>query len=102
MDETCGFDGGRSEADVLRRHTNVEAVVSGHLHRSLHRRYAGTISVTAPSTASQLALALRGGPVEYTSEPTGFVVHHWRPDHGLVSHVVPIGSFDAWSPTWAD
>jgi 3',5'-cyclic AMP phosphodiesterase CpdA len=101
MDATCGFDGGDREAEVLRRYGNVEAVVSGHLHRSLQCRYAGTISVTAPSTASPLVLALSGDPVEYTSEPTGVLLHHWRAGHGLVSHVVPVGEFDAWSPTWA-
>lgn len=102
MDETCGFPDGDREADIIRRHPQVEAVVSGHLHRSLQRRYAGTISVTCPATSSQLALGLDGGPVGYTTQPTGFVAHHWRPGLGLVSHVVPIGSFDAWSPSWAD
>lgn len=101
MDEACGFAAGDREADVLRRHSNVEAVVSGHLHRSLQRRYAGTVSITCPSTAGSLALGLEGGPVSYTTEPTGVLVHHWREGIGLVSHVVPIGSFETWTPTWA-
>jgi 3',5'-cyclic-AMP phosphodiesterase len=101
MDESCGFPAGEREAEVVRRHPQVEAVVSGHLHRSLQRRYAGTVSVTCPSTAGSLSLGIAGGPVAYTNEPTGILVHHWRRDAGLVSHLVPVGTFDAWSPTWA-
>lgn len=102
MDETCGFDGGDREADVIGRHHQVHAVVSGHLHRSFQRRFAGTIAVTAPSTASQLALGIDGSPTRYTNEPTGFLLHHWRDGIGLTSHVVPAGSFASWSPSWAD
>ncbi len=101
MDANCGFAAGDREADVLRRHRHVEAVVSGHLHRSLQRRYAGTVSITCPSTAGALALALAGGPVEYTAEPSGFLLHHWRDGVGLVTHLVPVGQYESWSPSWA-
>jgi 3',5'-cyclic AMP phosphodiesterase CpdA len=102
MDESCGFDGGDREEVVIGRHPQVEALVSGHLHRSFQRRFAGTIAVTAPSTASQLALGIDGAPTRYTSEPTGFLLHHWRTGIGLTSHVVPVGAFASWSPSWAD
>lgn len=102
MDEHCAFDGGDREAAVIGRHPHVEAVVSGHLHRSFQTRYAGTISVTCPSTAGQLALGLSDPTTRYTTEPTGFVLHHWRPEVGLTSHLVPVGSFDTWSPSWAE
>lgn len=101
MDAVCGFDRGREEADVIVRHPHVEAVVSGHLHRSFSCRYAGTIAVVCPSTASQLALELGGGETRYTEEPTGFLLHHWREGVGLVSHVVPNGVHESWSPGWA-
>lgn len=101
MDQMCGFAAADREAVVIRRHPHVEAVVSGHLHRSLQQRYAGTVSITCPSTAGELALSLRGGPVEYTTEPTGFLLHHWREHAGLVSHVVTVGNFESWSPSWA-
>jgi 3',5'-cyclic-AMP phosphodiesterase len=101
MDATSGFAASDREAVVIARHPQVEAVVSGHLHRSLQRRYAGTVSITCPSTAGTLALALRSGPVEYTSEPTGLLLHHWRAEAGLVSHLVPVGDFESWSPSWA-
>jgi len=101
MDVVCGFDRGRTEAEVIAAHTHVEAVICGHLHRSFQCRYAGTIAVACPSTAGQMALELGGGVTRYTSEPTGFALHHWRPEVGLVSHVVPVGESDSWSPSWA-
>jgi 3',5'-cyclic AMP phosphodiesterase CpdA len=100
MDAMCGFAAADREAVVIGRHRQVEAVVSGHLHRSLQRRYAGTVSITCPSTAGALALGLRGGLVEYTTEPTAFLLHHWRENAGLVSHLVPVGDFESWSPAW--
>ncbi len=102
MDESCAFDGSEPEAAVIGRHPQVEAVVSGHLHRALQTRYAGTVSVTCPSTACQLALGLTTPVTRYTNEPTGFLLHHWRPEVGLTSHVVPIGTFESWAPSWAE
>jgi 3',5'-cyclic AMP phosphodiesterase CpdA len=101
MDERCGFQGGDNEAAVLGRHPQVEAVVSGHLHRAFHSRYAGTVAVTCPSTACQLALGLATEATRYSAEPTGFALHHWRADVGLTSHIVPTGMFDTWAPSWA-
>ena len=100
MDRHCSFDGGDGEAEVIGRHPHVVAVVSGHLHRSLHARFGGTIGVTCPSTACQMALGLVGEYIRYTSEPTAFALHHWRDGGALTSHTVPVGHFDTWSPTW--
>ena len=102
MDELCGFDSGRRLATVLERHTNVEAVICGHLHRSYQHRFAGTVAVVCPSTASPLALDLDGRGTRYTAEPTGFVLHHFRAGVGLTSHLVPVGAFDSWSPSWSE
>jgi len=101
MDELCGFDSGDRLAGVIARHPHVEAVVCGHLHRAYQHRFAGTIAVVCPSTASQMALELGGGRTRYAAEPTGFVLHHWRADVGLTSHVVPLGAFESWLPSWA-
>jgi 3',5'-cyclic-AMP phosphodiesterase len=102
MDQTCGFDGGDREAVVIRRHPQVEAVVSGHLHRAFHSRYAGTTAATCPSTACQLALGMATDATRYSAEPTGFALHQWRNHIGLTSHIVPVGSFDTWAPSWSE
>jgi UDP-2,3-diacylglucosamine pyrophosphatase LpxH len=43
---------------VLRRHPHVEGVVCGHIHRTIVRRFAGTVATVCPSTAHQVALDL--------------------------------------------
>ena len=62
-----------------------------HLHRTIVRRFGGTLAMTAPSTAHQIAFDLAAdAPAAWRAEPPGFVVHAW---HGgaLVSHVVASG-----------
>lgn len=101
MDAHCGFADGDAEAVVLARHTHVEGVVCGHLHRSIQRRFANTIAMVCPSTAAPLDLDLGDGPVGYSTEPTGFLLHEWRPAIGLTSHVVSIGRYRRWTPPWS-
>jgi 3',5'-cyclic-AMP phosphodiesterase len=79
---------------VIARHPQVERLISGHLHRAIQTRFAGTVASTAPSTAHQLALTL-GGDAEpgFTLEPPAFQLHLWRDGAGLVSHTQVIGDF---------
>lgn len=79
---------------VISRHPCVERIVCGHIHRSMQLRFGGTLLCTAPSTTT--AIALRLGPdAEAVSfvEPPAFLLHHWRPGTGLITHLVPIGNF---------
>lgn len=101
MDADNGFDGADAEAAVLDRHPHVVALVAGHLHRSIQRSFGSTTAIVCPSTAAQLGLDLRDGEIVYTDEPPAMLLHHWLPDTGLNTHVVPIGRFDRWTPSWA-
>lgn len=101
MDHDCGFDGIEREAAVLARHSHVEAVVCGHLHRSIHRRFGGTVASTWPSTGPQLALDLVHGPPRYCSEPAAVALHRFEQGRGLSSHLVPVVDADRWVPSWA-
>lgn len=93
--DAMGLDNPAALAAVISRHPQVQAVLCGHLHRSIQTRFAGTIAMTCPSTAHQIALDLApGAPDRYIMEPPGFMLHAWSPGAGLVSHVVPIGNFD--------
>ena len=78
-------------ATVIERHPHVERVLCGHLHRTITRRFAGTIAMTAPSTAHAVHLDLADGPPAWTDEPPGVLLHHWDPDKGLVTHLSLIG-----------
>ncbi len=86
---------GRDEfAAVVSRHPQVERVISGHVHRVMMRRWAGTMATTCPSTAHQFALDLRPGrPSCYVLEPPGYQLHTWLPGQGLVTHTGVIGEF---------
>ncbi|WP_373380086.1 phosphodiesterase [Cupriavidus nantongensis] len=77
---------------VVRRHPQVERVLCGHLHRHITRRFGGTIAMTAPGPAHQVALDLDPQAASrFRMEPPGMLLHWWHPVHGLVTHAVAIG-----------
>jgi hypothetical protein len=80
-------------ADVVGRHPQVERVLCGHLHRSITRRFAGTIVLTCPSTAHAVALDLDPdhGRAAWTREPPALLLHRWTPTDGVVTHLETIG-----------
>lgn len=85
--------GGAALAALLWEHSNVERVLCGHVHRTMLRRFGGTLLCTAPSTAT--AIALRPWPAAAPAsfeEPPGFLLHQWRPE-GMLTHLLPIGAY---------
>jgi hypothetical protein len=81
-------------AAVIRRSPQVERVLCGHVHRALQLRWAGTLLCTSPSTVTQIALRLRADaePASYL-EPPACLLHHWRMNPGMITHVSLIGPF---------
>jgi 3',5'-cyclic-AMP phosphodiesterase len=81
-------------AEVVARHRQVERIVCGHVHRFMMLRFGGTVLCTAPSTTTAIALRLKpdAKPASHI-EPPAFLLHHWRPDTGLVTHFMPVGDF---------
>lgn len=94
--DSIGLLGGTAGlAAVLERHRQVERVVSGHVHRGVQARFAGTSAVTAPSTAHQIHYDLAGhGPLAFTLESPAMLVHAWAPGAPLATHTVPILPYD--------
>jgi Icc protein len=80
-------------AAVIARHPQVERVLCGHVHRSIQRRFAGTLAQTAPSCAHQAKLVFGDAPATWICEPPAVLLHRWDPAGGLVSHVSPIGEY---------
>lgn len=81
-------------AKLVQRYQNVERILCGHLHRHSLRRFAGTIVQSCPSTAHQVVLDLRpDAPSAFTLEPPCFLLHHWQPESGLVSHQVQVDNY---------
>lgn len=80
-------------AAVIARHQQVERVLSGHVHRPIQTRFAGTLASIAPSVAHQVALDLRpDAPSAFCLEPPGYQLHYAQPGLGLVTHTVVIGA----------
>ncbi|HWK47939.1 MAG TPA: phosphodiesterase [Stellaceae bacterium] len=80
--------------EILARYPTIERVICGHVHRSIQRRWSGTLVTTCPSTATQIALALRpDAPSASYLEPPGCLLHQWSEATGLVTHLSYIGSF---------
>lgn len=56
---------------------NVDALLCGHVHRFVVTRHGGVPALTAPSTAHQIAV--QDGPLAWTEEAGGFLIHDWAP-----------------------
>ena len=85
---------GQRLATVVARHPQVERILCGHVHRVMQMRFGGTTLCTAPSTTTAIALQLRpdAKPASHI-EPPAMLLHHWQEGTGLITHVVPIGTF---------
>jgi 3',5'-cyclic AMP phosphodiesterase CpdA len=98
MDEQ-GLENAAALEAIVRQHPQVERVLCGHLHRHITRRFAGTIAITAPGPAHQVALDLDPqAPSRFRMEPPGYLLHWWHPQHGLVTHAAAIGEYGAAHP----
>ena len=52
--DNFGLDNAARLAEIVVRHPQIERILCGHLHRTIERRFAGTVAGTAPSTAEVL------------------------------------------------
>lgn len=85
-----------AEAAVVARHSHVQCIISGHFHRTIQARFAGTVASVCPSTAHQLTLNLiPGADIQFTLEPAGFQLHLWNGTQ-VVTHTTPVEDFPTW------
>lgn len=94
MDRIGLVEGAAAFASVVARHSHVQRIICGHVHRTMYSTVGGTVASIAPSTAHHVALRLgQDAPALWTLEPPAFHLHR-LPDQGpLVTHVVPVGDF---------
>ncbi len=84
----------RAFGDILREHSNIERVFCGHMHRSMHARWCGTVVSIPSATVEQIHLGFDpSAPLGTIAEPPGFTLHFDDPIDGLITHAVPVGSF---------
>lgn len=86
--DVIGCGGGELLAGWLAGRPQVEALLCGHVHRPVTTLFAGRIAMTAPSAVHQVAL--QDGPLAYTLEPGGLLVHDWPPEGPLRTHYLPL------------
>ncbi len=92
--DRIGLEGKKELEQVIARHPQVERVLCGHLHRVIQFRFGGTIAMTCPSPAHQVALDLAPDAASrFKMEPPGFQLHVWTKGQGVVSHTAFIGEF---------
>lgn len=86
--DALGCGGGEALGRLIESHGRVAAVLCGHVHCAVFTRWAGTRAIIAPSTARQFDIDLAGlGRPVWCGEPPAYLLHLWREDTGLVSHV---------------
>ena len=85
------FRGWEKFQTLVSRHSQVERVLCGHLHRPIFRRFGGTIASSCPAIGMQLTLDLREeAPSTFTMEPPSVMLHHWTDLWGektLLTHI---------------
>ena len=91
--DRLGLEGADALEAVISRHSQVERLACGHLHRSIQARFGGSIASTCPSPAHQIDLDLSvDGPDNFVLEPPGYQLHLWDGQR-LVTHTAVIGKF---------
>ena len=94
--DKIGLLRGKAELETLvSRYSNVERIISGHLHRSIQRRFGNTVAATAPSVAHQVCLDLAPDAASaWCLEPPGFALHALYDTNHVVTHTAFTGEFD--------
>ena len=91
-------------ADIVTSAPQVLAILCGHIHRTIHARFAGTSVIVAPSPAHAVSLDLNPGAApQFRMEPPAVLLHQWQalPDNSfgrLVTHTSFIGDYGADHP----
>lgn len=92
--DAIGLSGREAFAEIVGRHSQIELVLCGHLHRNIQTTIAGRRVLSCPSPAHQVALDLRRqAPSRFRMEPPGYMLHWWN-EGRMVSHSVAIGDYD--------
>ena len=65
--DRIGLDGAQEMAAIVARHSQIERVLCGHLHRPIQVRWAGTIAQTATPRRARTCPAKAGAVRHYSN-----------------------------------
>ncbi len=86
MDATACVNGDRLAA-LVARHGGVLRVTCGHVHRSVHVAFGGTVASICPPVAYQVPLRLApSAAAGLLVQQPAYQLHVWSPEFGLVTH----------------
>lgn len=91
-----GLRNAEAFAAVLARHSNVDRILAGHVHRSMQTRLGRVPVLTCPSTTTQIALRVEADaqPASFL-EPPAYMLHRWTGrGQPAVSHLCYVGHFE--------
>lgn len=87
-------------ADTIAPHSQVRAIISGHLHRNVHTLWNGVSLTVTTAVAPAVALDLRAidvnrpdGRAMITDELAGYALHRWDGER-LIAHFETVGALD--------
>jgi len=84
-----GFIGARNLGKIVKKYSNIEQIICGHVHLQTHTRCHGTMVTTAPSVGMELVLDLTlKKPPQFVIEPPSYLLHYWTPYNNLVTHTI--------------
>jgi len=91
--DSMGLDGAEALAALVRSHSQVRHLVSGHVHRPIVAQFGGTIASVCPSTAQQAALDLSQVPrlAVVMEPPAATLLWYDAGTDSLVHHLSHIG-----------
>jgi len=98
--DAAGLYGASALQGLLRQHSQVLAILCGHVHRPVHAQWQGCRIACAPSVHQSIALSLatkHAYSFAYAEEPLSMHLHHWNEQLGFTTHLsyVPTGIIHA-------
>ncbi len=94
--DNYGIESGREAfIKIVSEHaSNILAIVSGHVHRTIVGNISGIPVLISPATSLAFALDLGDKPsLHFIEEPKQFLLHRWSSADGLVTHAAFVDNF---------
>lgn len=84
--DSIGLHDASELENIISAHGQVERVLAGHVHRAFTAGFGGTIAMTCPAPAHQVAFSFNEEQLtdQWSADPPGFLLHRWS-DGKLVS-----------------